>query len=75
MTQKETDGFVSVVNSLIEKYCKQYPDEYEFDQMSIWYDEDGRIYCSNGDDLAETLEWVNEEVIPDLCNNFFNVFH
>ena len=63
---KETDAFVSVVNSLIEAYCEKYPDEYDFGMCSIGYEDDGFIYAANGDDLVDVLEWVNSEVIPDL---------
>lgn len=29
LTLVEADGFVSVVNSLIQAYCEKYPDECE----------------------------------------------
>ena len=66
LTVNEADAVVSVVNSLIERYCAKYPDEYDFDELSIGYDNNGNIYCANGDDLTDALEWVNSEVIPDL---------
>jgi hypothetical protein len=66
LTVNEADAIVSVVNSLIERYCAKYPDEFDFDELSIGYDNNGNIFCANGDDLTDTLEWVNSEVIPDL---------
>ena len=66
LTAAEAEGFVSVANSLIEAYCEKYPDEYNFDDCSVGYDEDGNIMAANGDDFADVLEWVNGEVIPDL---------
>jgi len=68
LTAAEADGFVSVVNSLIEAYCEKYPDEYDFDSASIGYTEDGEIIAANGDDLADVLHWVNSEIIPDLIH-------
>ena len=67
LTLEEIDGFVSVVNSLIERYCEKYPDEYDFDDLSIGFTQSGQIFCVNGDDIADTLDWVNSEIIPDLC--------
>ena len=72
LTAAETEGFVSVVNSLIQAYCDKYPDEYDFDDCGIGYDDDGEIISANGDDLADVLEWVNGEVIPDLVINECN---
>ena len=66
LTVNETDALVSLVNSLIERYCAKYPDESNFDDLSIGYDENGNIFCANGDNLTDTLEWVNSEVVPDL---------
>lgn len=67
MTIQEIDGFVSVTNSLIEAYCKKYPDEYEFDQCSIGYDpKTGEISTADGEHLGDTLDWVNTCIIPDL---------
>ena len=68
LTAAETDGFVSVVNSLIEAYCEKYPDEHDFDSESIGYTDDGEIIAANGDGLADVLDWVNGEVIPDLIS-------
>ena len=69
MTIKETDGFVSVVNSLIEQYCAKYPDEYEFDKVSIGYNQKTfEISTIDGENLADTLDWVNNTIIPDLLN-------
>jgi hypothetical protein len=67
LTVNEADAVVSVINSLIERYCAKYPDEFDFDELSIGYDNNGNIFCANGDDLTDTLEWVNSEVIPDLA--------
>ncbi len=66
LTTADGEGFVSVVNSLIEAYCEKYPDEHDFDSESIGYTDDGEIIAANGDDLADVLNWVNSEVIPDL---------
>lgn len=69
MTIKEIDGFVSVVNSLIEQYCAKYPDEYEFDKVSIGYNtKTFEISTIDGENLADTLDWVNNTIIPDLLN-------
>ena len=65
---KQVDGFVSVVNSLIEAYCGKYPDEYDFGMCSIGYTDDGSVYAANGDDVEDVLEWVNSEIIPDLIH-------
>jgi hypothetical protein len=72
LTAAETEGFVSVVNSLIQAYCEKYPDEYDFDSAGIGYSTEGSIFTANGDDLADTLEWVNSEIIPDLVINECN---
>ena len=69
LTNNETDAIVSILNSIIEKYCEKYPEEYNFDDQSVGYVEGGEILCANGDDLIDTLMWVNSEVIPDLLNN------
>ena len=66
LTAAEAEGFVSVVNSLIEAYCEKHADEHDFDSESIGYTDDGEIITANGDDLADVLEWVNGEIIPDL---------
>ena len=66
LTAAETDGFVSVVNSLIEAYCEKHSDEHDFDSESIGCTDNGEIISANGDDLADVLNWVNGEVIPDL---------
>jgi len=66
LTAAEAEGFVSVVNSLIEAYCEKHSDEHDFDSESIGYTDDGEIIAANGDDLADVLEWVNGEIIPDL---------
>jgi hypothetical protein len=66
LTAAEAEGFASVVNSLIEAYCEKYPDEHDFDSESIGLTDDGEIIAANGDDLADVLEWVNSEIIPDL---------
>jgi hypothetical protein len=66
LTAAEAEGFVSVVNSLIEAYCEKYPDEHDFDSESIGYTDDGEIIAANGDDLTDVLEWVNSEIVPDL---------
>ena len=72
LTAAEAEGFVSVVNSLIEAYCEKYPDDYDFDSASIGCTDDGEIVAANGDDLADVLEWVNGEIIPDLVINECN---
>lgn len=63
---KEAEAFVSVVNTLIEKYCGKYPDEYNFDDMAIGYDDEGNVISNNGDDIIDVLNWVNGEIIPNL---------
>ena len=63
---KTNELIVSILNALVEKYCEKYPDEYEFDNVSFGYDEEGKIMTSNGDGLKESLEWVLKEVVPDL---------
>lgn len=69
MTIKETDGFVSVVNTLIEQYCAKYPNEYEFDKVSIGYNtKTCEIFTVDGEYLSDTLDWVNDTIIPDLFN-------
>jgi hypothetical protein len=68
LSMKETDLFVSIANNLISAYCEKYPDEFEFETASIGYLNDGTIVSANGDDLADTLEWVNNEVIPNLIH-------
>ena len=61
-----TELEVSILNELIERYCDKYPDEYCFDELSVGFGPDGKIKPVDGSDLNETLEWVLEEVIPDL---------
>ena len=56
----------SILNELIERYCGKYPDEYCFDELSVGFGEDGKIKPVDGSDFNETLEWVLEEIIPDL---------
>ena len=58
--------WVSLVNALIEAYCKKYPDEYCLNDHMLGFDIDGNIFNSMGDGVEETLEWVIEDVIPDL---------
>lgn len=65
MEQKEL--FVSIVNTLIEKYCEKYPDEFCFDDHAIGITENGNVLDANGDDPRDTLEWVLEEIVPDLA--------
>ena len=69
LTNNETDAIVSILNSIIEKYCNKYPEEYNFDDQGVGYLESGEIISENGDDLIDTLMWVENEVIPDLLNN------
>ena len=68
LTQEEADGFVSIVNNLIQAYCDKYPEEHNFDEESIGFTDDGEIMSDDGDDLTDTLEWVNSEIIPDLLS-------
>lgn len=66
LTEQEADGFVSIVNSLIQAYCEKYPEEYDFDECSIGYTSDGEIVAANGDDLTDVLDWVHSEIVPEM---------
>lgn len=68
LNKRETDSIVSVLNSLVEAYCQKHPDEYEFDEQSFGYT-NSQILTTNGDDLEVALNWVLEDVIPDLLTN------
>ena len=65
LNEKQTELVVSILNSLVEGYCKKYPNEYNFDDQSFGYT-DEEIMSANGDDLEDSLAWVLEDVIPDL---------
>ena len=65
LNEKQTELTVSILNSLVEAYCKKYPDEYDFDDQSFGYTDD-EIIPANGDDLEDALDWVLTDVIPDL---------
>lgn len=66
--KKEIDSIVSILNALVETYCNKYPDYVDFDSTSFCYYERGKeIELNTADDeLLDTLEWVFDEVIPDL---------
>lgn len=66
LNEQETELVVSIVNTLIEKYCEKYPEEHDFDEESIGYTSEGEIISANGDDLTDVLDWVHSEIIPDL---------
>lgn len=66
LTEQETELVVSIVNTLIEKYCEKYPEEHDFDEESIGYTSEGEIIPANGDELSDVLDWVHKEIIPDL---------
>lgn len=68
LNQKEADVVVSVLNALVEKFCEKHPEEFEFDNLSFVYDEKGEVKTYNGDDVVESMEWVLNEVIPDVLN-------
>lgn len=65
LSEQEAEGFVSIVNSLIQTYCDKYPDEHDFDMESIGYTDDGEIFAVN-DDLTDVLDWVLNEIIPEM---------
>ena len=66
LTEREADGLVSIVNSLIQAYCEKYPEEGDFDELSIGYTSEGEIIAANGDDLTDVLDWVQSEIVPDM---------
>jgi len=59
----------SILNELIDRYCKKHPDEYCFDELSVGFGEDGKIKPVDGSDLNDTLDWVLQDIIPDLTGN------
>lgn len=65
LNKRETDEIVSILNTLVEKYCQKYPDEYNLDEQGFGYT-DSQIIAANGDDLELSLDWVLKDVIPDL---------
>jgi len=65
LNKRETDEIVSILNTLVEKYCQKYPDEYNLDDQGFGYT-DSQIITANGDDLELSLDWVLKDVIPDL---------
>ncbi len=65
LSEQEAEGFVSIVNSLIQAYCDKYPDEHDFDMESIGYTDDGEIFAVN-DDLTDVLDWVLNGIIPEM---------
>lgn len=60
---KEKILIVSIINSLIELYDGS---EYPVDVCGIGVTEDGEILSSNGDALEDTLNWVFNEIVPQL---------
>ena len=66
LTEQEADGFVSIVNSLIQAYCDKYPEEHDFDEESIGYTSEGEIFAANGDDLDDVLDWVHSVIVPEM---------
>lgn len=66
LTEQEADGFVSIINSLIQAYCEKHPEEHDFDEESIGYTSDGEIVAANGDDLTDVLDWVHSEIVPEM---------
>jgi len=68
LNQQQAELTVSIVNTLIERYCKKYPDEYEFDECSIGILDDNEIATTNGDTLEDALSWVLKTVIPDILS-------
>ena len=60
LSKNETDLFVSICNSLIEKMPQ---DEYCFGDNCLGYDGDGNVY-NEYDDLETMLEWILKEVVP-----------
>ena len=60
---KEKILIVSIINSLIELYDGG---KYPVDVCGIGVTEDGEILSSNGDALEDTLNWVFNEIVPQL---------
>ena len=60
---KEKILIVSIINSLIELYDGG---KYSVDVCGIGVTEDGEILSSNGDALEDTLNWVFNEIVPQL---------
>lgn len=63
MDNKEKILMVSIINYLIELYDGG---TYPVDLYGIGVTEDGKILSSNGDDLEDTLNWVFNEIVPQL---------
>jgi len=57
LSMEETNGFVSIVNTLIEK------SGYSVDEQGIGYDIEGNITSLNGDSLTDTLDWVLNDLL------------
>lgn len=69
MNNKEKVLIVSIINYLIELYCKKTNftiEESPVDVYGIGVTEDGKILSANGDDLEDTLGWVFNEIVPKL---------
>ena len=60
---KEKILIVSIINSLIELYDGG---KYPVDVCGIGVTEDGEILSSNGDALEDTLNWIFNEIVPQL---------
>lgn len=70
MTQSENELIVSIINTLIEDYCKKgfssVDDPAGVFGLGII---DGEIQAADGDTLEDTLGWVLTDIIPPLLSD------
>ena len=70
MTYKEKYLLVSIINNIIEEYCNKTnfctSDESPVDIFGIGVTNEGEVSSVNGDSLEDTLNWVLNEIVPQL---------
>lgn len=69
MKYNEKELIVSIINYLIELYCKKTNFTIEENPVNVYgigVTDDGKVLSANGDDLKDTLNWVFNEIVPKL---------
>ena len=65
LSSKDAENLCTALNCMIEKYCEKYPDEFEFENESVGYDNEGVVMANEGS-LSDVLDFVANEVVPSL---------
>lgn len=70
MTYNEKYLIVSIINNIIEEYCNKTNfctlDENPVNTYGIGVTNEGEVLSSNGDSLEDILNWVLNEIVPQL---------